>query len=90
MNSILNEPNPETVSRHATGQRLFMITLTEADVKQIALDWLKTTGWSIVHGPDIAPDTPAAERASYDQVVLEQRLRDTIVLRQISDEVKMK
>ena len=32
-----------------------MTTLTEADVEQIALDWLKTTGWTIIHGPDIAP-----------------------------------
>ena len=55
-----------------------MITLTEADVEQIALDWLTTTGWTVVHGPDIAPDTPDAERSGYDQVVLEQRLRDAL------------
>ena len=55
-----------------------MITLTEADVEQIALDWLQATGWTVVHGPDIAPDTPDAERSGYDQVVLEQRLRDAL------------
>ena len=55
-----------------------MITLTEADVEQIALDWLQSTGWTITHGPDIAPDTPDAERSSYDQVVLEQRLHDAL------------
>ncbi len=50
-----------------------MTTLNEADVEQAALSWLKTTGWTVVHGPDIAPDAPDAERTSYDQVVLEQR-----------------
>ena len=55
-----------------------MTTLTEADVEQIALDWLKTTGWTVTHGPEIAPDTPDAERSGYDQVVLEQRLRDAL------------
>ena len=55
-----------------------MTTLTEADVEQIALNWLQSTGWTITHGPDIAPDTPDAERSSYDQVVLEQRLHDAL------------
>ena len=52
-----------------------MITLTEADVEQAALKWLATLGWQMAHGPDIAPDAPAAERDDYGQVVLESRLR---------------
>ena len=55
-----------------------MTTLTEADVEQIALDWLKTIGWTVTHGSEIAPETPNAERSGYDQVVLEQRLRDAL------------
>ena len=55
-----------------------MTTLTEADVEQIALDWLQTIGWTVTHGPDIAPDAPTPERSGYDQVVLEQRLRDAL------------
>ncbi|MCE2457901.1 MAG: hypothetical protein J4G14_08810 [Dehalococcoidia bacterium] len=51
-----------------------MTTLSEADVEQAAL------GWSVAHGPGIAPDTPNAERDSYDQVFLEHRLRDTIAM----------
>ena len=35
-------------------------------------------GWQTAHGPDIAPDTPNAERSDYDQVVLERRLRDAL------------
>ena len=39
-----------------------MTTMTEADVEQAALDWLHALGWQAAHGPDIAPDTPNAER----------------------------
>ena len=51
---------------------------TESVVEDAALGWLKSLGWSIVHGPDIAPDTLNAERADYGQVVLEQRLRHSL------------
>ncbi len=53
-----------------------MTTLTEADVERAALDWLSGLGWAVAQGPDIAPDTPNAERDDYGQVVLERRLRD--------------
>ena len=55
-----------------------MTTLTEFEVEQATLDWLESLGWSVAHGPDIAPDTPGAERLDYGQVVLEQRLRDAL------------
>ena len=55
-----------------------MTTITEADVEQAALDWLSALGWQVAHGPDIAPETPNAERADYGQVVLERRLRDAL------------
>ena len=55
-----------------------MTTITEADVEQAALDWLAGLGWQVAHGPDIAPDTPNAERDNYRQVVLERRLRDAL------------
>ena len=55
-----------------------MTTLTEADVEQVALEWLSGLGWGVAHGPDIAPDTPNAERDDYGQVVLERRLRDAL------------
>ena len=35
-----------------------MTSLTEADVEQVALDWLFALGWKVAHGPDIAPGTP--------------------------------
>ena len=55
-----------------------MTTITEAEVEQVALDWLSDLGWSVAHGPDIAPETPNAERTDYGQVVLERRLRDAV------------
>ncbi|MCY4614717.1 MAG: type I restriction endonuclease subunit R [Nitrospira sp.] len=56
-----------------------MSGVSESVVEDAALDWLDGLGWSVAHGPDIAPDTLAAERADYGQVVLERRLRDVLV-----------
>ncbi len=52
--------------------------VTESTVEDAALGWLEATGWHIAHGPDIAPDMPAAERRDYGEVVLAQRLRDAL------------
>ena len=55
-----------------------MTSLVEADVEQAALEWLSGLGWQVLHGPDIAPDGPNAERDDYAQAVLDRRLRDTL------------
>ena len=55
-----------------------MTTITEAEVEQAALSWLEGVGWQVAHGPDIAPDTPNAERDDYGQVALERRLKDAL------------
>ena len=47
-------------------------TFTEATVEDAALAYLESLGWTI------APSAAAAERTDYDQVVLEQRLRDAL------------
>ena len=54
------------------------MTITEADVEQIALNLLAGVGWQVAHGPDIAPDAPSSERDDYGQVILERRLRDAL------------
>ena len=54
-----------------------MTTLNEADVESAALEWL-AIGWQVAYGPDIAPDTPGAERDDYGEVMLERRLRDAL------------
>ena len=51
---------------------------SESEVEDAALEWLDGQGWSVAHGPDIAPGTPDAERADYGQVVLERRLREAL------------
>ena len=52
--------------------------LSESTVEDAALAWLESTGWQVVHGPDIAPETAGAERSSYAEVVLDQRLSDAL------------
>ena len=51
---------------------------SESVVEDAALEWLESLDWTVVHGPDIAPDTPGAERADYGAAVLEGRLRDAL------------
>ena len=55
-----------------------MTTLTEADVEEVALSWLRGLGWQTAYGPDIAPETQEAERSDFGQVVLENRLRQAL------------
>ena len=50
----------------------------ESDIEAAALEWLAELGYTVLHGPDIAPDTPNAERSAYNQVILTRRLRDAI------------
>ena len=52
--------------------------ITESIVERAALEWLKNVGWNVAHGPDIAPDTPGAERVDYGEVLLERRLRGAL------------
>ena len=53
--------------------------LTEADIEQIALEWFVECGYAHVHGPDIAPDVQGSERASYQEVLLVDRLRAALL-----------
>lgn len=55
-----------------------MVAFGESVVEEAALDWLAALGWECVHGPEIAPDTPAAERGDYGEVVLARRLREAL------------
>ena len=50
----------------------------ESQVEEAALAWLREAGWQIAHGPDIAPDTLAAERRDFSEAILERRLRDAL------------
>ncbi len=50
----------------------------ESTVEEAALSWFDELGYGIAHGPIIAPGEPEAERESFGDVVLVQRLRDAI------------
>ena len=45
-------------------------TLNESTVEDAALTWFEELGYSIAHGPDIAPGEPATERDSFGDAVL--------------------
>ncbi|WP_143038707.1 type I restriction endonuclease subunit R, partial [Thermoleophilum album] len=51
---------------------------TESTVEAAALAWLRSLGWRIAHGPEIAPGELFAERSDYGGVVLAHRLRDAL------------
>src|SRR6267154_3618270 len=52
--------------------------VTESVIEQAALAWLEGSGWTVKHGPDIAPGELVAERTEFGQVILEQRLLDAL------------
>ena len=52
--------------------------VTESHVEELALEVFARLGYEVVHGPDIAPDEAAAERASFADVVLRGRLEEAI------------
>jgi len=52
--------------------------LTESHVEEAALGWLEDLGYTVLHGPDISPDSPNPERASYSDVLLMDRFREAL------------
>ncbi len=52
--------------------------LTESDVEVAALAWFEELGYTAIHGADIAPEQPNAERQSFADVVLIDRLRSAL------------
>ena len=52
--------------------------MNESDVELAALAWLQSLGYELLHGPEIGPDQPGAERTDYGKVVLEGRLRQAL------------
>ena len=52
--------------------------LTESDLEQIVLSWFGELGYTILYGPEIAPETPQSERASYSDPLLPARLHSAL------------
>ena len=55
-----------------------MSTLNESIVEEATLTWLWELGYTVGHGPHLAPGEQAAERKSFGDVVLAERLREAI------------
>ena len=67
-----------TLADKETERKKKMTTITESDIETAALDWLAAMGYTVLHAPDIALDTPESERSRYEDVVLTARLRDAV------------
>jgi type I restriction enzyme R subunit len=50
----------------------------EDALESLVLEYLGEEGWTVVYGPDIAPEQPKSERNDYREVVLAGRLRDAL------------
>src|SRR5687767_14263558 len=55
-----------------------MTALNESTVELAALEYLRELGYQTAFGPDLAPETLGAERASYGHVYLYGRLREAV------------
>ncbi|MCU0523226.1 MAG: type I restriction endonuclease [Elainella sp. Prado103] len=55
-----------------------MSKFTESDVEEVALSYLEELGYTPLHGSDIAPGEPNAERNTPGDVILEGRLRSAL------------
>lgn len=54
------------------------MSFTESHVEDAALEWFGGLGYTIGHGPEMAPGEPASERDSFGEVVLTGRLREAL------------
>ncbi len=52
--------------------------MTEDQLEQETLTWLRDVGYTHLYGHDIAPDGPKPERANYRQVQLVDRSANQI------------
>ena len=53
-------------------------TIYESDIEEASLDWFAELGYTVLPGPDIAPDSANAERSTYNEVILTRRLQDAV------------
>ncbi|HZQ45748.1 MAG TPA: type I restriction endonuclease, partial [Verrucomicrobiae bacterium] len=51
---------------------------TESIVEDAALSWLEALNYALLLGPNIAPGEPSAERASFGEAALAERLRTAL------------
>ncbi|MBN1460269.1 MAG: type I restriction endonuclease subunit R, partial [Armatimonadetes bacterium] len=54
------------------------MTITESTVETAALDWLRSLGYGVLHGPEISAGDMVSERDSLSEVLFPRRLRSSI------------
>ena len=52
--------------------------MTEDQLEQETLQWLAQVGYTVKHGLDIAPDGSTPLRSNYQQVLLQDNLREAL------------
>ncbi|MGO9179330.1 MAG: type I restriction endonuclease subunit R [Candidatus Limnocylindrales bacterium] len=50
----------------------------EADLEDVVLGYLASLGYAVAHGPEIAPGGPGAERTSFSEAFLVDRMRKSL------------
>lgn len=57
-----------------------MKPITEDNIEYFAIEILQSMGWEYIHGLAIAPGAEQAERESFEQIILTQRLRKSVAI----------
>lgn len=52
--------------------------MTENQIEQLAIDLLKQQGFVYLNGTDIAPDSSRSERSSFEEVLLKERIAESV------------
>ncbi|MBN1412560.1 MAG: type I restriction endonuclease subunit R [Spirochaetales bacterium] len=55
-----------------------MARITESSIETLAIELLEKQSFSYIYGPDIAPDSETPQRASFEEVLLFDRLTDAV------------
>ena len=55
-----------------------MAGVNESLIEQAVLTWLAAIGYTVLHGPEIAPGEPMAEREAYQDPLLPRRIKDAL------------
>ena len=55
-----------------------MKPITENHIETFAIETLQSLGWQYIHGLSVAPGAEKAERESFEQIILIQRLRKAV------------
>lgn len=67
-----------------------MSRFTESAIEQAAYAWRESNYWPVHQGAEIAPGDLRAGLGAYGQILLAQRMRDALLPKLISGELRMK